>query len=68
LKKTGGLPKPHPAGLGKPTGLPPVFTGFVNHGAHARTDRQAGSEKKTGLWRGTAQRSKQIRAAMRQQS
>jgi hypothetical protein len=32
LKKTGGLPKPHPSGFGKPTGLPPVFTGFVNRG------------------------------------
>jgi hypothetical protein len=32
-KKTGGLPKPHPGGFGKPTGLPPVSTGFVNHGA-----------------------------------
>jgi hypothetical protein len=31
-KKTGGLPKPHPGGFGKPTGLPPVSTGFVNHG------------------------------------
>jgi hypothetical protein len=30
-KKTGGLPKPHPGGFGKPTGLPPGSTGFVNH-------------------------------------
>jgi hypothetical protein len=29
-RKTGGLPKPHPSGFVKPTGLPPVFTGFVN--------------------------------------
>ena len=29
-RKTGGLPKPHPGGFGKPTDLPPVFTGFVN--------------------------------------
>jgi hypothetical protein len=30
FEKTGGLPKPYPGGFGKPTGLPPVFTGFVN--------------------------------------
>jgi hypothetical protein len=32
LKKTDGLSKPHPDGFGKPTGLAPVFTGFVNYG------------------------------------
>jgi hypothetical protein len=33
-RKNGGLPKPHPSGFGKPTGLPPVFTGFVNLAHH----------------------------------
>jgi hypothetical protein len=33
-RKTGGLPKPHPSGFGKPTGLPPVSTGFVNLACH----------------------------------
>jgi hypothetical protein len=30
FEKTDGLPKPHHGDFGKPNGLPPVFTGFVN--------------------------------------
>jgi hypothetical protein len=42
FKKTGGLPKPYPGGFGKPTGLPPVFTSFVNRGEDAKNHRRNG--------------------------
>jgi hypothetical protein len=32
LKKNRWFTETAPSGFGKPTGLPPVFTGFVNHG------------------------------------
>jgi hypothetical protein len=48
-KKTGGLPKPHPGGFGKPTGLPPVSTGFVNHvWWHGAADQQPQEARNSG--------------------